>query len=54
MFLLMLIFPSGIPTIWAVSRLFETPRVSDSLVRGIKQMATESDAKYPESLCMDR
>ena len=39
---------SGVPTIWAISRLFETQRVADGGKQGLKQVAAESNVNLPE------
>ena len=40
----------GVPTIWAISRLFETQRVSESGKQGLgQQFAAESNVKLSET-----
>ena len=38
----------GVPTIWAISRLFETQRVLDRSEQGLQQLTAESDIQLPE------
>ena len=42
------LFP-GVPTIWAISRLFETQRVSDRSEQVLQKLAAESNIKLPEA-----